>query len=124
RNLSLQNIRARVSPELRKSGFQISLDNFLKIKKLITLDTTSDIIEIIIQDGTIKFKEKKWSLEVAKTNLQNESIAFKKKYLSNAEEIDNISIDIFDTFLVMRGSTSDLMITLELIEYLNVKNNL
>lgn len=117
RNLSMSSIKERVSPDLRKFGFQMSADNFLKIKKLINLDTTSDIIELNIEEGVIKFKEKKWSLDIGKTTLPNEKIAFKKKYLSNAEEIDNMKIDIFDTFLVMRGEISDLMITLELAEY-------
>lgn len=117
RNLTLSSIQNRVEPHLKKFGFQLAVSDFTKIKKLIALDTPSDILEIIIKKETIKFKEKKWSLDVGKINIVDQTIAFKKSYIKNVEEVDVITVDLFDTFILFRGETSDLMITLELDEY-------
>lgn len=117
RNLAMHSIKDRVEPHLSRFGFQLKLDDFTKIKKLIALDTPSDILEIIIKDNKVKFKEKKWSLDVGSTDTHDQTIAFKKSYVKNVEEIENTAVDVFDTFILFRGDKSDLMITLELAEY-------
>lgn len=117
RNLTLSSIKNRVDPNLKKFGFQLAVSDFVKIKKLISLDSTYDILDLIIKNENVKFKEKKWSLGVGKTNTFDQTISFKKSHMKNIEEVDVITVDIFDTFILFRGSTSDLMITLELAEY-------
>jgi len=117
RNLTLESIKQRVSPDIRKFGFKLKLDDFVKIKKLINLNTAYDVIDFIVENNVVKAKEKGWSLKVARTNAEDQKITFHKKYIKNAEELDEIQIDSYDTFVVFRGSNSVLMLTLELQEY-------
>jgi len=117
RNLTLENIKNRVNPELKKFGFKLKLDDFVKIKKLINLNSTNDAIDFTIENNEVKAKEKGWSLKIAKTDAEDQTITFHKKYIKNAEELDEIEVDAYDTFVVFRGSNSILMLTLELKEY-------
>ena len=116
-SLSLSSIEDRADQQLRKFGFEVTLEDFLKVKKLIGLDTTHEVVEVEIKNEKVKLKEKKWALQVATTSAADQTITFRKKYISNAEEVDPVAIDIYDTYIILRGHTSTLMITLDIQEY-------
>jgi hypothetical protein len=117
RNLTYETVLQRVDPSIAKYQVQLNPEDYRKIKSLIQLYSEPDAMSIEIKKGKIKFKDKKWSLKIGEVEQEDETLIFKKKYLKNIEESENIIFDVFDTFIVFRGINNHLMITLEISEY-------
>lgn len=115
RNLAKKTIDEKVDPMFKKFGFEVSIEDYSQIIKLIGLDSLNETVEILLDGKEIIFRERGWELVVADTTIK-ESLMFKKKYLSNLKPVDIILIDLFENYMVIRGADHDLMISLEKTE--------
>jgi hypothetical protein len=76
------------------------------MRKILELSTDNDIVKI--SEVPI------WELEVAKVrDIGNKNLLFNKSYLSFVNECELIEFNIFDTFILIKDSISDLMISFE-----------
>jgi len=112
RNLEIETIFDKVDLKYRRFGFDVSLSDFQQILKLIALNTTNETIEILLNGSDIIFREQGWELKVGETTLK-ESLLIKKKHFSNFSPTSDVNVDMFDNFVVLRGSDNDLLISIE-----------
>lgn len=112
RNLAIATIFDKVDTRYRRFGFEMSVADYNQILNLIDLDSTNETLEIILNGSDIIFREKGWELQVSTTDI-NESILMKKKYFKNFDAENVVLVDLFDTFLVLRGVDNDMVISLE-----------
>jgi len=114
RNLGISTIFEKVDIRFRRFGFEISIIDFNQILQLISLvnDPSHETVQIILDGTDIIFREKGWELNVGTSNMK-EQFLFKKKYLNNFDPKEIVLLDMFDNFLVLRGTDNDLMISLE-----------
>lgn len=113
RNLNIETILDKVDLRYRRYGFEISLQDYDQILNLISLDSTNETVQILI-DEEISFREKGWELQVGeKINGVKENMLFKKKFLNNFSPTQIVILDKYETFFVLRGTDNVLMISLE-----------
>jgi hypothetical protein len=112
RDLGISTIFDKVDHRYRRFGFEISLEDFNQIIELINLDPTNETVEILLTGKDIIFREKGWELEVGSIDLK-ESLLMKKKYWNNFKADSVILADVFENFIVLKGTDNDLLISLE-----------
>lgn len=114
-DISLEQIKDIMDPT--KSNFYIKLleSDFVKIKKMSSIEKDNDIYYLKIKDKQVFLGETRWNLLIGETDYINDQIKFPKKYFNtiNFDE-DSITLYIFETFLLVLGKESNLMITVEL----------
>lgn len=112
RQLEIDTIFDKVDLKYRRFGFEVALSDFQQILKLLSLNTTNETLEIVMNGVDIVFREHGWELQVGETNLK-ESLLIKKKHFSNFSPTDVVTVDMFDHYVVLRGSDNDLLISTE-----------
>jgi len=115
RDLNSAGLQARLNPKLSKWKFKISKDDFSDVKKLSNINSEDKILHITVQNGVVTINDStKWELEVDKITQKNEQLIFSKKYLSNInDDKDFIEFTIFETFILIRDDSSNLMLSFE-----------
>ena len=97
-------------------NFRISKQDFSDVKKLSSIDSEDKILTINIEKGKVIAGETaKWELAVCDMEQDvNSKIVFNKKYLSNInQDLDNIDFYMFETFILVKDETSNLMLSFE-----------
>lgn len=114
RNLNIATILEKVDLRYRRYGFEMSVNDYNQVLDLISLDSTNEIVQIIV-DKDIQFREKGWELQVGQIDDIKENMLFKKKFLNNfsTDGLDVVVFDKYETFFVLRGSDNVIMISLE-----------
>lgn len=115
RDINVNALESRLNPKNAKWSFKISQSDFLDIKKLSTINSEDKTIIITIHNGKVTVSEPlKWEIEIDESDESDVSLTFLKKYLSNINA-DNpfIKFDIFDTFILVKDSNSNLMLSFE-----------
>ena len=105
----------RFHPSKSKAKFNVSIEDFLSIKKLSSINSEEKIFNIGIKDGAVNlFETGKWELEVDNINTKNSHLFFTKKYLSNiSTDCDDITFILFETFIVVSDENSSLLCSFE-----------
>ena len=121
RDISQEVLSTRLNLKNKKWNFICSNENFSTIKKLSTLNSSANpddkLISINVEDGDVIFSEKsKWDIDVDKVSTKSAKLTFNKKYLSYINidtDFESIEFNIFETFLLVKGKESNLMLSFE-----------
>lgn len=121
RDINSEILSSRLDLRNKKWNFLCSNENFSTIKKLSTLNSSSNpddrLITINVEDGDVIFSEKsKWDIEVDKISTKSAKITFNKKYLSYINidtNFETIEFNVFETFLLIKNKESNLMLSFE-----------
>lgn len=117
KDLTKGDIENKMDPHNANFDFVISGEDFAEVKKLTTLNK-SETISIRVKKGKLEFFEgRKWSLAVCDLpTVEDETWSFNNKYLKSITPADQITIHMFDQFLLFKEDNVALMIGLELSE--------
>lgn len=113
KDITKTQIAERMDPNLSNFSFTMSGDTFSEIKKLVNLNK-SEVINIRTKKGKLEFYDKRWSLKVADVDVADDLWTFNNKYLKSIDPSDEIKINMFDQFLLIKENNINLMIGLEL----------
>lgn len=120
RDINKSVLDSRLNPKSSKWGFKISKDDFMDVKKLCSINSSESasdkIVNIDVTNGEVLFSEtSKWDMVVSNVeDVKNTQITFNKKYLSNINtDEEHVSFSMFDTFILVKDSNSNLMLSFE-----------
>jgi hypothetical protein len=114
KDLQKSLLNAKLNPKKSKWTFKVSLQDFLNIKKLSTINNEDRTLNINVDDGRVTFNElSKWELEVDQIKNPNANIIFNKKYLSNINENEFVNFHVFENFILIKDKDSNLMLSFE-----------
>lgn len=94
-------------------NFNISEVDFKKIKNMSNIDTTNDILNIMINNNELFIGENKWEIKICDIDKSNLNISFPKKYFKNLKFTDNTKIYVYENYILVSDDNTDLMIVLE-----------
>jgi hypothetical protein len=116
RDIKADMLENRTDIENSEWKFQIGKQDFQDIRKLSSIDSEEKILTMNVEKGKVLAGEdSKWELFVGNANKEiNYKIIFNKKYLSNInQELDIIDFYMFETFILVKDSNSNLMLSFE-----------
>lgn len=116
RDLTQKTLDQKLDPKLSKWGFKLSAPDLNAIKKLSQINIDDRVISINLEGGVVKVSELgKWELEVDNvSDKKNHQISFLKKYLGSIDtNFDWVDLWIFETFVLVKGYNSNLMLSYE-----------
>jgi hypothetical protein len=103
--------------DIDKSNFHFTLkkDDFNRIKKMSQIDKENEVYNLVVKDNKVIIGEKTWTLEIDEIDSPNDMLTFPKKYFNTIKiEDDDINVYVFDHFILVMNSTTNLMISTEL----------
>jgi hypothetical protein len=118
--ISVEKIKQFIKLEDADFSFDLTADDFDKIKKLATPDTEMNIcyMNTYEKDGEnfVSIGEGTWELTVAETDYKHpRTLAFPKKYFKTIGMTDgSAKIYVFDRSLMVSTQESDLLISIEI----------
>lgn len=125
KDITKEQIETRMDPTLSNFSFTVTGEQFKDIKKLTTLNK-SETISLRSKNSKLEFYDKRWSIklgEIKNTDgdpIDDEIWTFNNKYLKSIsadEETGDITINMFDQFLLIKEGNTHLMIGLELTDF-------
>ena len=113
KDLNKKLLSQRLDPKNSKWSFVLKLEDYLDIKKLSTINEEK-VLNINVEKGVVTFSELgKWKLVVDELEGKDAEIIFNKKYLSSIEQTEEIIFNMFDSFILVKGIDSNLMLSFE-----------
>lgn len=113
--IDIEKINKTIDKDNIDFKFSLTKDTHDKIKKLSSIDTENDIFTLNIIDNVITIGEKNWDIKICDIEHEDLVISFPKKYFKSITYTeDSIEIFVFDTFLLVDNSNTNLLIALEL----------
>ena len=115
RDIPKESLNHKLNPKNRKWGFEISKEDFDSIKKLSGINSDGKTLQIQVDpDGNVVISESSvWELEVDKIETTSKSIIFNKSFLSNINDNETIQFHVFESFMLNKDKSSNLMISFE-----------
>jgi hypothetical protein len=116
RDLNTQMLEKKLDTGLAKWGFRISSQDFISIKKLSSINVDDRVLNISLNSSKVSISELgKWEMEVdTLTGSPDANISFLKKYLGSIDTSPEwINFWIFDTFILVKGPNTNLMLSYE-----------
>lgn len=116
KDISKLDIENKMNPDLANFSFDLTNDTFKEIKKLSGLNK-SEIVSLRMKGGKLSFFDLRWSYDVTDLpTVDDETWSFANKYLKSINSTNDITINMFDQFLLFKEDNISLMIGLELGE--------
>ena len=114
RDINKVNLKKNLDIKNRKWSFKISKSDFSDVKKLSNINTDR-IINITIDSGKVIFSEKSaWELEIDSIeDGVNSNLMINKKFLNCMNDEKDVEFSIFDNFMLIRDTNSNLMLSFE-----------
>ena len=119
KDITKEQIETRMDPTLSNFSFIVTGNQFKDIKKLTTLNK-SETISLRVKSNKLEFYDKRWSINLGKVEVDDDIWTFNNKYLKSIspdEETGDITINMFDLFLLIKEGNTHLMIGLELTDF-------
>lgn len=119
-NITVDNIKKIANIKDSNFDFNLSADDFDKIKKLASSDEISNVfyLNTNIIDGinTVSIGEGVWDISVSETESTQEiSLAFPKKYFKTINIVNGFAkIYVFDNSILITTDNSNLLISIEI----------
>jgi len=95
-------------------NFSITTSDFKKIKRLSTIETTNDILQITVRNNELFIGENKWELKISDIDKPNLNVSFPKKYFNKLSLNSDSLLYMFENYILISDSNSELMIVLEM----------
>lgn len=117
KDLTKGDIENKMDPDNANFNFTLSGEDFSEVKKLTALNK-SETISIRVKQGKLEFFDgRKWSINICDLpTVDDETWSFNNKYLKSITPSSQITIHMFDQFLLFKEDNVALMIGLELSE--------
>jgi hypothetical protein len=114
RDIDKVSLNQRLDLRNKKWSFSINNKDFLDIKKLSTINSER-ILNISVIKGEVTISEKSaWELEIDKIeDDRNTNLILNKRFLTCINDTPIIDINIFDTFMLIKDDSSNLMLSFE-----------
>jgi hypothetical protein len=113
RDINKVALAQRLNLKNRKWNFNINKSEFSDIRKLSSINSER-IINIGVLNGRVTLSERSsWELEIESIDDRSASLMLNKKFLACINEMDNIEFSIFETFMLVRDDSSNLMLSFE-----------
>ena len=114
RDIGKVALAQRLNPKDKKWSFNISNQDFLDIKKLSSINSER-IICMDVNKGKVVLSEKSsWELEVDHIEDRNAALILNKRFLSCInDKLENIEVNIFENFMLIKDENSNLMLSME-----------
>jgi len=114
-NIDINMINSVINKDLIDFKFSLDKNSFTKIKKIGDIDGDNDILTLSIMENKLKIGENGWDLEIADIEHEDLSITFPKKYFKSITFTENeITVYVFDMFILIDNTNTTLLIALEL----------
>jgi hypothetical protein len=114
RDINKVALKNNLNIKNRKWSFKISQSDFSDVKKLSNINSDR-IINITIDSGKVLFSEKAaWELEIDSIeDDRNSNLMLNKKFLSCIRDDKDVEFSIFDNFMLIQETNSNLMLSFE-----------
>jgi len=102
--------------DLTNYNFDLAEDDFKYIKSKAGIEKDNDVLYMNIKDDKLSIGENRWDLEIVEIEgLDDETVSFPKKYFNciNFDVDSNMKIYVAETYLLILGETSNLLISVE-----------
>jgi hypothetical protein len=101
--------------ELTKFSFNLKEEDYKYIKSKSGIEKDNDVLYMNIKDNLLSIGENRWDFNICNINEEDETISFPKKYFNciNYEVDKNMVIYVAETYLLILGETSNLLISVE-----------
>ena len=114
-DINIEMIKSTMDIKKSIYSFDLTEEDFIKIKKMSTVEKDNDIYKLMVKDNKVYIGENRWNLLVSDVEQENTHISFPKKYFNTIVFEEKISkIYVFETFILYLGKESNLMITIEI----------
>lgn len=118
KDIPIEHLNKFLNLDNSKFKFDLQKQDLIDMKKLSAIynDEKNTTVTLNIVNGKITSGEyAKWELEIGETDSDvNAKIVFNKKYLTNInKDLDIINFYMFETFLLVKDITSNLMLSYE-----------
>lgn len=113
KDITKNEIEMKMDPTLCEYHFNIPKDEFEEIKKLTRLNK-SETVNIKVKNNKLSFYDKNWSNYICDVDSQDGMWTFGNKYFKTITGISDITIYMFDQFLLFKEDNITFMIGLEL----------
>lgn len=113
KDITKQEIEMKMDPSLCEFQFTIDKDEFIEIKKLTRLNK-SETVNLKLKKNKLSFYDKRWSNYICDINSPDSTWTFSNKYFKTITGIDDITIYMFEQFLLFKEDNITFMIGLEL----------
>jgi hypothetical protein len=115
RDLDRSALEKRMSPDRSMWSFLMSRDDLASVRRLASINSDERTITISVEDGVVYLGEEgRWRLQVAETQQRDSKLTFAKKYLSHFDQdADEVSLGIFETFILVSAGDSRLLLSFE-----------
>lgn len=114
-NIDINMINSVLNKDLIDFQFKLDKNSFTKIKKIGDIDNENDILTLNIIENRLTIGENGWDIELGEIEHDYLSITFPKKYFKSITFTeDNITVFVFDTFILIDNTNTTLLIALEL----------
>jgi len=116
KNTTIEDIKHLTNTNNSLLNFEIKRDEFKKIKRMSLIDINNDILELTINENNLFIGESKWELLICELKYNNLNVSFPKKYFNTLSATSNEvnKFYLFENYLLVSNSTSNLMIVLEM----------
>jgi hypothetical protein len=115
KSINIDKINQLLNIDKSLLNFDLKKEDYERLKKISTIDNTSDIYFINIKNNKISIGEGKWDLAICDYEFNNFNITFPKKYFNSViyEKTDSLKVYIFETFVLLKSENANLMISTE-----------
>lgn len=118
--ISVDAIEAAMDIDKAEFSFNLTKEDFDRIKKIAISGSENDVYYIDIKDGKVKIGESTWTLDIDNTNLEDleDPVLLPKKYfhsLTFDKNNTDVTFYVFDIFLLAKSDTTNLFMSRETI---------
>lgn len=115
-NIDIDQLDDLMDIDLTNYNFILTENDFKYIKTKSGIEKEQDVLYLNIKDKKLSIGENRWELEITEIDRPDEIITFPKKYFNciNFEIDSSMKIYVADTYLLIIGDTSNLLISIEL----------
>lgn len=117
-DIDIELVKSTIDKNNADFKFNLKEDIFNRIKKMSRIELDNDILYMNIKDKKLTIGETRWEITVSENIDEDDlSITFPKKYFNSLQYPDNIKeveIFVFDTFLLVDNENTSLLVALEL----------
>jgi len=115
-NIDADQIDDLMDTDVTNYSFDLKEDDFKYIKSKAGIEKDNDVLYMNIKNDTLSIGENRWDLEICEVaGVSDETISFPKKYFNciNFDVDKNMKIYVADSYLLILGETSNLLISVE-----------
>ena len=116
--IDIELVKSTIDKNNADFKFNLEKDVFNKIKKMSRIELDNDILYLNIKDKKLTIGETRWEITICDEIDEDDlSIIFPKKYFNSLQypdNIDNVEVFVFDSFLLVDNENTSLLVALEL----------